>query len=92
MDRIKTILLTIALLAIAAQSAERNSSERAAFMRLNPCPSTGEYKGKCPGYQVDHIIPLKCGGADAPHNMQWLTIADHKAKTAREAKLCGKIK
>jgi hypothetical protein len=29
---------------------------------------------------VDHIIPLKRGGADAPWNMQWQTIADGKAK------------
>ena len=29
---------------------------------------------------VDHIIPLKRGGADAPSNMQWQTKADAKAK------------
>jgi len=31
-----------------------------------------------------------CGGDDAPHNMQWLTVEQHKAKTKREARLCRK--
>jgi 5-methylcytosine-specific restriction endonuclease McrA len=61
-----------------------------AFRKTHPCPATREIKGKCPGWQVDHIVPLKCGGADAPHNMQWLTVAAHKAKTRREARLCRK--
>jgi len=58
----------------------RCSAARAAFERDNPCPSTGEARGACPGYIVDHIIPLKRGGADLPSNMQWQTIADAKAK------------
>ena len=33
-----------------------------------------------PGYVVDHIIPLKRGGADSPSNMQWQTIEEAKAK------------
>jgi hypothetical protein len=37
-------------------------------------------KGACPGYVIDHINPLECGGADAPFNMQWQTIAEGKAK------------
>jgi hypothetical protein len=37
-----------------------------------------------PGYVVDHIIPLKRGGADEPWNMQWQTITEGKAKDARE--------
>jgi len=32
------------------------------------------------GYVVDHITPLKRGGADSPSNMQWQTKADAKAK------------
>jgi hypothetical protein len=36
--------------------------------------------GACPGYVVDHIIPLKRGGADEPANMQWQTVAEAKAK------------
>ena len=59
-----------------------------AFVKANSCPATGEHRLPCPGYQIDHLIPLKCHGPDAPENMQWLTIPDHKAKTKREAKLC----
>jgi hypothetical protein len=37
-----------------------------------------------PGYVVDHIKPLACGGADDPSNMQWQTIAEAKAKDKTE--------
>jgi 5-methylcytosine-specific restriction endonuclease McrA len=29
-------------------------------------------RGACPGWEVDHVIPLACGGCDAVANMQWL--------------------
>lgn len=41
-----------------------------------------------PGHVVDHVIPLACGGADAPSNMQWQTVADGKAKDKWERKGC----
>jgi hypothetical protein len=49
-------------------------------MKSNPRPSTGKARGACPGYVVDHIVPLKRGGADSPGNMQWQTIQKAKAK------------
>ena len=58
----------------------RCSAARAAFERDNPCPSTGQPRGACPGYVVDHIVPLKRGGADLPSNMQWQTAQDAKDK------------
>jgi hypothetical protein len=58
----------------------RCSAARAAFERDNPCPSTGEPQGACPGYVVDHVVPLKRGGADLPSNMQWQTVEEAKAK------------
>jgi hypothetical protein len=58
----------------------RSRTARAVFMHSHPCPSTGKSSGACPGYVVDHVTPLKRGGADAPSNMQWQTKAAAKAK------------
>ena len=52
----------------------RSSSAKKEFMK-----QTGYPNGR-PGYVVDHIVPLKRGGADTPANMQWQTIAEGKAK------------
>jgi len=40
------------------------------------------------GYVVDHIVPLACGGADAPSNMQWQTIEEGHRKDAVERRGC----
>jgi hypothetical protein len=63
---------------------KRSSGARAAFVRQNPCPSTGRTRGACPGYVVDHVAALACGGADHPSNMQWQSAAAAKAKDANE--------
>jgi hypothetical protein len=49
----------------------RSPVARSAFQSSHPCPATGKTSGACPGYVIDHITPLKRGGADAPSNMQW---------------------
>ena len=58
----------------------RNPAEKHLFEKSNPCPATGKSSGPCKGYVIDHVVPLDCGGADAPSNMQWQTTADGKAK------------
>jgi hypothetical protein len=50
------------------------------FRKSHACPSTGKSSGACPGYVIDHVKPLKRGGADSPSNMQWQTKAAAKAK------------
>ena len=59
---------------------KRDPEQRRAFMHSHPCPSTGRTSGACPGYVVDHVTPLKRGGADAPSNMQWQTRQAANAK------------
>jgi hypothetical protein len=68
---------------------ERSSSAKRGFQRMRPCPSTGSTSGPCPGYVIDHIKPLACGGNDSWSNMQWQTMAAAKAKDALERRGCG---
>jgi len=51
----------------------RDPRQLNAFKKQHPCPATGKTYGACPGYIVDHVIPLKRGGPDTPGNMQWQT-------------------
>jgi hypothetical protein len=69
-------------------SYHRSRAARADFQRSHPCPATGRTNGACPGYVVDHVKPLACGGADAPSNMQWQTTAAAKAKDKWERVRC----
>jgi hypothetical protein len=62
---------------------KRSSSARREFMR-----ETGYAHGR-PGYVIDHIVPLACGGPDDRSNMQWQTIADAEAKDKWERIGCG---
>jgi hypothetical protein len=59
---------------------KRSAHAKDEFKRAHPCPSTSRRTGACPGYVIDHVQPLKRGGADDPSNMQWQTVADAKAK------------
>jgi len=51
----------------------RSLAARRAFQHRHPCPATGQSTGACPGWVVDHVVPLACGGTDSPVNMQWQT-------------------
>ena len=52
---------------------------------------TGFSKGRS-GYVIDHIVPLACGGTDAPSNMQWQSAGEAKAKDKTERIGCGRSK
>lgn len=66
---------------------KRSKAARTAFLHQQPCPSTGKTSGRCPGYVVDHVMALECGGADDPSNMQWQAVEAAKAKDKTE-RLC----
>jgi len=81
----------LAMAAISTPSiatTERSAAQRAAFIRNHPCPATGQPRGPCPGYVVDHITPLCAGGPDSPNNMQWQTIEAGKLKDKGERAQC----
>jgi hypothetical protein len=61
---------------------KRSEAERHAFE-----VQTGYPHGR-PGYVIDHIKPLACGGADDPSNMQWQTIEAAKMKDRLERAGC----
>ena len=62
----------------------RGPTARHEFRMSHPCPGTGLRKGACPGYVVDHVIALECGGADDAANMQWQTVAEGRKKDKLE--------
>jgi hypothetical protein len=61
---------------------QRSAAARHAFARR-----TGFPNGR-PGYIIDHVVPLACGGADGQTNMQWQTVAEAKAKDRTERAGC----
>ena len=61
----------------------RSMARRRQFLKLMGYP-----EGR-PGYVVDHIIPLACGGCDVPSNMQLLPEAGWRAKTPWERRPCS---
>jgi hypothetical protein len=91
MRRIAALLALAFVFAVPAEARQhRSQAAKHDFQRQTPCPATGEHRGKCPGYVIDHVKALACGGADHPANMQWQTKADAKAKDKWERRECGK--
>lgn len=90
-----TLLAVLALVsfpAVAASRAHRSAAEIKLFKLLNPCPTTGARLGSCPGYIIDHIIPLCAGGPDRRTNMQWQTRADSLKKDKLERRQCAALR
>ena len=63
---------------------KRSETVKEGFMRQSGHPHGW------PGHVVDHRVPLACGGADAPSNMQWQTTEEAKAKDRIERHGCSK--
>jgi hypothetical protein len=87
--------VVVALLLHSAATASdfsRSAREVRVFRSTHPCPSTDRYRGACPGYQVDHSIPLCAGGPDHQANLHWLSSADHRFKTFIDVRECRKLR
>ncbi len=87
---VKIIAWLILALALtqSVDARERSQEAKDSFKYSHPCPSNGNNHGACPGYVIDHIKALACGGADDPSNMQWQTTEAGKAKDRWERKDC----
>ncbi len=42
------------------------------FAKIFPCPATLQPVPSCPGWAIDHTIPLAMGGCDSVINLSWL--------------------
>ena len=76
----------------SGSTIKRSSSARTQFAKANTCPKTGKNKLPCPGWIIDHVIPLCAGGADNPSNMQWQTLEASLAKDRGERTLCAALR
>lgn len=86
----KALVLFLFIL-VALNVEARDPSQVRAFRKLNPCPSTGLTTGACPGWVVDHMIPLCAGGPDHPSNMAWQERQQSYRKDKLERELCKRI-
>ncbi|MBX3588837.1 MAG: HNH endonuclease [Ramlibacter sp.] len=86
------LALACAIAVPVAAGVRRSAAEVQAFKRHHPCPSTGQRRGSCPGYQVDHIVPLCAAGPDEQSNMQWLSVEAHRIKTRTDVRECRRLK
>ena len=85
----RAALCSMVFVAVSAVAAPRpDSPELLAFKQHNPCPSSGQRAGACPGFEVDYVIPPCLGGPDREYNMQWLATVEYLEKARTDVKLC----
>lgn len=84
----RILLALLLVFAAVLPAAARDRAQRAAFVREHPCPATSQMRGACPGWVVDHIVPLCAGGEDAPSNMQWQELKASREKDRDEWRTC----
>lgn len=90
---ISAMAQTCVLKRTASGKIARSTTSVNAFKRANACPGTGKAStASCPGYIVDHVVPLCACGEDKPSNMQWQTVAASKAKDKLEDAQCAVLK
>lgn len=92
---LKALPLTAVMLSVSAYASDRphrSQSAKREFAQTHPCPSTGERKPSCPGYVLDHVVPLCAGGEDAPFNLQWQEREESLVKDREERRLCARLR
>ena len=84
------VILTALLFPALADAApvNRSSAARLSFAKHTACPPTGLFVTRCPGYVIDHIVPLCAGGPDKPMNMQWQEYRQSLRKDVQERRDC----
>ena len=88
----RIILVAALLLPAFADAGPRSSAARLSFARHHACPATGQFKTSCPGYVIDHVVPLCAGGPDTPANMQWQEYRASLVKDAQERAHCRRLR
>lgn len=58
----------------AAGKIIRRADVIRAFRKLYPCDVTGKTTGACPGWAINHTLPLSEGGCDSVSNLDWMPI------------------
>ncbi len=92
MTKALVVLLALALACGVTQARiARNAHVVKQFIKLNPCPDPAAGR-RCKGWEVDHIQPLCAHGADALHNLQWLTVQAHRMKTRTDVRFCRQLR
>lgn len=85
----RLLLLLAVCAALSVDASPRSQVAKRQFAKANPCPANGKRSVSCPGYVIDHVIPLCAGGPDAAANMQWQTVKAAAAKDRREIAYCA---
>lgn len=83
------LLLSLSSSAGAGPTPARSRASVTAFRKTHPCPATGKTTGACPGWVIDHAVPLCWGGPDDPSNLIWQERAQSFKKDAFERAACA---
>jgi hypothetical protein len=81
----------LSLLAFGSQAVDAVSPgavAQAEFQRLHPCPANDARAGSCPGYVIEHVVPLCLGGPDVAYNLRWQTVDEAKMNEVRDTRRC----
>lgn len=95
---VATVIILVTTMAMAEPVRDedgriaRSRSAVLAFRKDHPCPATSSTTGRCPGYVVDHVVPLCADGPDTPANMQWQAKLEALEKDRVERSLCKWIR